>query len=78
MLEDLAAESGIDLLEILASEVEEPLSNFEVSEIYGEETDSEPLELDNGYDGDVDDYLDDFVDDYDIADAEDTYGDEAL
>lgn len=91
MLEDLARESGEDILDILASEVEAPLSNFQVFEIFEEETDSEELDLQRDapvfqklgirearQDRDVADYLDDYVEERDIGDEEDAYGDEAL
>lgn len=77
MLEDLAELTGIPIEDIFASEVETPLSNYEVSEIYGEETDSEELDLETS-DRDIDDYLDDYVEERDIGDEEDAYGDEAL
>lgn len=71
MLKDFAKESGIPEEDIFSD-------SWADTPVEEEETKSEELDLDTEYYGDIDTYLDEYVDDYDVADEEDSYGDEAL
>lgn len=77
MLLDLAEESGISIDELLADAIEE-IPSFEEFPVYEQPTEDSPLDLDNPYGEDTDEYFDALFDDIDVdADSEeDSYGDD--